>query len=332
MFTLTETLLFSAIMGLSIFLSLPVILHRRAGELTTRLLTAVAIGILLFLMGDIFSNVSQSLYNGSLYGYGSSPLNSFGIENVLSGVRAILARELVRAGRSQKEIATILGTSAAAVTMYSKDRRGHELSKVIESEQGARIVVDNLLDHLGRRTMGSTTDGKEIQKDTFPLILDAAYRIMRVISSPKHKEETIAKPHPKSHSDSLTRTLLERLQEEQLAAQRNMALAVSTTDEVARTIFRQIASDSIRHAEIVSFLLSLPKNGTERRSDRIMLEQEISQIEAMIRGEESATEEPIKLSGIDPALKLLLKSMDIDEEKHKILLKGLLSINKARSK
>ena len=239
-------------------------------------------------------------------------MHSFGIDNVLSGVRAILARELVREGHSQKEIAAILGTSAAAVTMYSKDRRGHELSKVIESVRGARIEIDNLLDHLGRRAAGSTPDRLEIQKDTFPLILDAAYRIMRVISSPKHEEDVIAEQHPSSHSDSLTRTLLGRLQEEQLAAQRNMALAVSTTDEVARTIFRQIASDSIRHAEIVSFLLSLPKNGIERRSDRIMLEQEITQIEAMIRGEESATEAPIKLRGLAPALKLLLKSMDID--------------------
>lgn len=257
-------------------------------------------------------------------------MHSFGIDNVLSGVRAILARELVKEGHSQREIAAILGTSAAAVTMYSKDRRGHELSKVIESKRNARLVIDNLLDHLGRRTVGSTLDKLEIQKDTFPLILDAAYRIMRAISSPRHEEEYIAKQNSRSHSNSLSRTLLSRLQEEQLAAQRNMALAVSTTDEVARTIFRQIASDSIRHAEIVSFLLSLPKNGIERRSDRVMLEQEITQIEAMIRGEESATEEPIKLRGVDPALKLLLKSMDIDEEKHKILLKGLLSINKAR--
>ena len=232
----------------------------------------------------------------------------------------------MRQGYSQKDIAVTLGTSAAAVTMYSKDRRGHELSKIIESEQSARMVIDNLLDHLGKRSSGSSVENAEFQKDSFPLILDAAYRIMRAISSPKREAPTARKP---LNSDSaLIKTLLERLEEEQLAAQRNMALAVSTTDEVARTIFRQIASDSIRHAEIVSFLLSMPQ---ARKSDRIMLEQDIAQIEAMIRGEESATEEPIRLRGVDPALKLLLKSMDMDEEKHKILLKGLLSINKARS-
>ena len=64
-------------MGLSIFLSLPVILQKRTGKLTTKFLNAVAIGIMLFLMGDIFSNASASLYNGSLFGYGSSPSYDF---------------------------------------------------------------------------------------------------------------------------------------------------------------------------------------------------------------------------------------------------------------
>ena len=167
-------------------------------------------------------------------------------------------------------------------------------------------------------------------EDTFPLILDAAYRIMRVVSSP-HPEEA-ARVQAKSQSaqsSTLAESLLARLQEEQLAAQRNMALAVGTTDEIARTIFRQIASDSIRHAEIVSFVLSMPKTAA-RRSQRT-IQEEIAQIEAIIKDEESATEEPIKNRNLDPALKLLLKSIDLDEEKHKILLRGLLSLNKAKN-
>ncbi len=258
-------------------------------------------------------------------------VQSSGIDNVLSGVRAVLARELVNVGYSQKVIAEILGTSPAAVTLYSKDRRGRELSKIIESDRNARLVIDNLMERIGPKRTSKSED-KEPQGDTFPLILDAAYRIMRIVSSPQ--SEKIGSPaHVKSqsdNSDSITDTLIGRLQEEQLAAQRNMALAVGTTDEVSRSIYRQIASDSIRHAEIVSFILSLPKNDEKRKINRRMLQEDIAQIEAMIRGEESATEEPIKLRGLDPALKLLLQSMDIDEEKHKILLKGLLSISKAR--
>ena len=257
--------------------------------------------------------------------------HSLGIDNVLSGVRAVLAKELVSLGHSQKEISEILGTSPAAVTMYSKDRRGQQLSKIIESNVNARLVIDILMSQIAHRKSGRALDDEDLQSDTFPLILDAAYRIMRMVSSEQTGKVSTSKKSKSlaSHSNSLRETLIERLQEEQLAAQRNMALAVGTTDEVARTIFRQIASDSIRHAEIVSFLLSLPKDDTKRKVDKKMLEEELVQIEAMIKGEESATEEPIRLRGVDPALKLLLKSIDIDEEKHKMLLRGLLSINKA---
>ncbi|HYB84222.1 MAG TPA: hypothetical protein VED86_02745, partial [archaeon] len=74
MFNVTETLLFSAIMGLSIYLPLPIVLNKTANQSRTRLLIAVAIGILVFLLGDVFVGAAQSLYNGSLYGYGSSPI------------------------------------------------------------------------------------------------------------------------------------------------------------------------------------------------------------------------------------------------------------------
>ncbi len=68
------TLAFSLVMGLAIYLSLPLVLWRRTGERMTRLLNSVAIGILVFLMCDIFSNVAVSLYaKGSLYGYGADP-------------------------------------------------------------------------------------------------------------------------------------------------------------------------------------------------------------------------------------------------------------------
>lgn len=74
MVNFTETLLFSAIMGFSIYLSLPVIFHRKKDEVTARLLVAIAIGILIFLMADVFSDVTPTLYStNSFYGYGSSP-------------------------------------------------------------------------------------------------------------------------------------------------------------------------------------------------------------------------------------------------------------------
>jgi len=72
MVSFLETLFFSAVMGMSIYLSLPIVLRRSTSQTKTRFLNAIAIGILVFLMGDVFSDASPLLYNGSFYGYGSS--------------------------------------------------------------------------------------------------------------------------------------------------------------------------------------------------------------------------------------------------------------------
>ncbi|MCI4324752.1 MAG: hypothetical protein L3K00_02545 [Thermoplasmata archaeon] len=53
-----EFVLLSAVMGLSIFLSLPIVLHPRSGGRIGVVLNAAAIGILLFLLADIFSDVA----------------------------------------------------------------------------------------------------------------------------------------------------------------------------------------------------------------------------------------------------------------------------------
>jgi len=67
-----ETLLFSAVMGLSIFVSLPLVLRLGTKNALSRLLLAAAIGILVFLMGDVWGNASMIMFNGSFYGYGTS--------------------------------------------------------------------------------------------------------------------------------------------------------------------------------------------------------------------------------------------------------------------
>jgi len=255
---------------------------------------------------------------------------SLGIENVLSGVRAAVAKELVSRGLSQKEIAAIICTSPAAVTLYTKGKRGSDLSKTIRSDRNAGLVVDNLIDRLSQIEENSK-DGMKQSGDSFPLILDAAYRIMQLVSS--SSMISLNRQNDAEPAETERDNLVDRLRQEELAAQRNMALAVGTNDEVARNIFRQIASDSIRHSEIVSFLINqryaeTPKANRSKKT----IDDEVNQIELMLREEESATEEPIKLSAKNkhPSLELLLKSIDLDEEKHRMLLKGLLKISKKR--
>ncbi len=69
--------LFSMVMGFSIYLALPIILKKHSNSKTITMLNAGAIGILIFLIMDIFSNVAPILYKtNSLYGYGADPVLS----------------------------------------------------------------------------------------------------------------------------------------------------------------------------------------------------------------------------------------------------------------
>ncbi len=69
------TVLFSFIMGFSIYLSMPLILRKKTSKKLMYLLNAIAIGILIFLISDIFSDATTFLYNGnSLFGYGANPV------------------------------------------------------------------------------------------------------------------------------------------------------------------------------------------------------------------------------------------------------------------
>jgi len=91
-------LVLSAIMGFSIYLSLPIILSKNQDERRVNFLNAVAIGILIFLIGDVFLDAAGSLYDGSLYGYGSSP----GYDLVFAGSMAAGFLALFMVGSRRK--------------------------------------------------------------------------------------------------------------------------------------------------------------------------------------------------------------------------------------
>jgi zinc transporter, ZIP family len=107
---LAQTALLSLVMGLSIYLSLPVVLHKNTGERRIKLLMSAAIGILIFLMGDVFSNAAAFLYNGSLYGFGSSPFNDavFMISLAAGFLVLFIAESRSKAGLTAAEMALII--------------------------------------------------------------------------------------------------------------------------------------------------------------------------------------------------------------------------------
>jgi zinc transporter, ZIP family len=97
-----ETVILSTIMGFSIYLSLPIIMRRNQNQRRVNFLNAVAIGILIFLIGDVFLDAAGSLYNGSLYGYGSSP----SYDLIFAGSLAAGFMVLFAAGSRRKVVLT----------------------------------------------------------------------------------------------------------------------------------------------------------------------------------------------------------------------------------
>jgi zinc transporter, ZIP family len=80
----------TTVMGLSIFLSLPIVYSRRAQGRWATGLNAAAIGILIFLLADIFSNVSPILYpNGYVAKAGDSIAFGAGFVGAFLGLLAV---------------------------------------------------------------------------------------------------------------------------------------------------------------------------------------------------------------------------------------------------
>ncbi len=65
--SLLEMIGMSLVMGFSIYLSFPIIMKRNMGARSTIFLVAFAVGILVFLAGDIFSDVASKVYASGSY-------------------------------------------------------------------------------------------------------------------------------------------------------------------------------------------------------------------------------------------------------------------------
>lgn len=116
---IVELTALSAAMGLSIYLSLPVILAKSTASRTITLLNAAAIGILLFLLADIFANAAVLLYTNPASPYVANPRLTLDFVAAVAGCFGLL---YVLSNRRGSAPATPLGTSvivAAAIGLQN---------------------------------------------------------------------------------------------------------------------------------------------------------------------------------------------------------------------
>ncbi len=240
-------------------------------------------------------------------------------ESVLQSLRAVLAKELVLGrGFSRARAARLLQVSAPAVSQYVSGKRGGVMVAEIEHDKAHMQHVRQLVQDV----LAAPADRPE---RVGSLLFKAAEKIASRLDfsrTPSAKPEPLANENLRRQSLQLLRA---RLEEEHQAAAGSMRFAQGCEDERIASMFRQIASDSLRHADTMALLINYVEHPESLHDVRLPSRQAVQK---MIEAEESADEAdigPLK-ARLGPAARLLIESVDADERKHVLLLKGLLTL------
>ncbi len=234
-------------------------------------------------------------------------------------LQALVARELVEElGVSSAHAAEVLGLAPSAVSQYLSGRRlkGPFLAYASnpEARRVAREVAERLRDpalSVGSR-MRTMLDGAATLAER-----------MGEASGGGRTQAPAAVPSSSPPTRSMALWLRHRVRAEQAAVTMCMRLAQKARDELTRAIFRQIASDSLRHAEIVASLAPYLDRGVVRAHTSGITRREV---EALIEGERraEASADADLAAHLEGTMSLLIASMEADERKHADLLQGLL--------
>ncbi|HEV8594373.1 MAG TPA: hypothetical protein VGR51_02475 [Thermoplasmata archaeon] len=229
-------------------------------------------------------------------------------------LQSLVARELVEGmGISGRRAAEILGIAPSAVSQYLSGRRLRTLFPTFGAREEARRVARRVANALADLPAGKAAPPRTL--------LEAAAELAEKTG----RGPAVASLQEVLRSDpdrELARALRRRVTGEQAAVAGCMHLAQRARDELTRAIFRQIASDSLRHAEIVASLAShLERETTSAFASGITRRD----VEKLIQAETDAEKEGPDLSKrFGGTMGLLAASMEADERKHDELLRGLL--------
>jgi uncharacterized protein len=227
-------------------------------------------------------------------------------------MQALVARELVEGfGLPERHAAALLGIVASSVSQYLSGKRlGPRLSRYYHDEAARRIA---------RRTaqrLMATREGPQV-------VLEAAIDLGDLYApggDRKPADESDATPAIRQEAP---RWLRSRIVGEQNAVAECMRLAQRSRDELTRALFRQIASDSLRHAEIVASLAAYLDRGVTASVPTGITRADV---EHLIEREHKAEEQTGNDLGPDlgGVMRILWDSMEADERKHELLLQELL--------
>lgn len=234
-------------------------------------------------------------------------------------LQALAAREGVeQLGLSSRRVADLLGLAPSAVSQYLSGKRGEKGFLAYAADDRARSVA--------RHTIERLIEAHEAGVGPARMVLEGAAALSELPETEaRHPPPTSALPTgDESHQlRQLAKWLRDRVKAEQIAVTQCMRLAQRARDELTRALMRQIASDSLRHAEIVASLAPYIDRGVSGAYASGITRKEV---EALIEGERRAEAQADSQSTrhLRGTMAILINSMEADERKHADLLRGLL--------
>ncbi len=225
-------------------------------------------------------------------------------------VRARLALSLRREGLRVTEIAAALNTTPAAVVQYLKGKRGKLMARTAQMDR----TIDALADRVLQRVRSGVREGVQMAE-----LMEAADQVIIASRGSRMLEETTQK-----REKQVVEVLRQRLELELRASERCLESAVKFDDQYSKLLLRMIAADSMRHADVVSQIISwieLPDEPTVKVPKREFLDA-ILQIED--KAGELSLRDAVKIS--HPVARLLLEWIDADEKKHERIISKMVHL------
>jgi len=236
-------------------------------------------------------------------------------ERLIPIIRAALAEKMAEQGFRVKEIAGTLNVTQAAVTQYLKKKRGGSP----EGLESIEHLIDPLVEKAIKRTRSGLGPIETVE------LLETARQVM-IMSAGRSVTSSRSREPERNASLALLR---ERLQLELSAAEKYLELANKTSDDHTKLLLRMIASDSIRHGDVVSQVISWLEAENRRKVE--LPGKEL--LETMLAMEDSAKEASLRESiKVDhPVARLLLEWIDMDEAKHGKMVVKMLALDRSRA-
>ncbi|MEM0483065.1 MAG: hypothetical protein QXM16_09325 [Nitrososphaerota archaeon] len=229
------------------------------------------------------------------------------VEQLIPALRAALAIRLVnKYGLKKSHVAKALGVSPAAITQYVSGSRGLRLPTGDLSVE----EIDSLAERIARKISLGMIDSASTELTVF----------LNQLIAPRVSQELRVGA---AIDASVIKSLMERITLEDEAAKRALELSTSASSQLAKMVLKQMAVDSMRHADILATLIHIIENN----EDVSLTKDDLALIAEMSRFENKAEEQrlaEIPLGEMKPVIRALLTSIDMDEEKHEMLLKIIL--------